>query len=106
MAQKGWRGWLERIGWAKCVFAGLLVLALTGLPGRLGSVVWVATWAVVAGLGSFVILRAGLRQVRKQIWWLRKRLLVAYVFIALVPIVLLAFLIEMGALAVASQVSG
>jgi sigma-B regulation protein RsbU (phosphoserine phosphatase) len=106
MAQKGWRGWLEQIGWAERVFAVLLVLALTGWPGRLGNGVWLATWAVVVGLGSFVILRAGLRQVRKQIWWLRKRLLVAYVFIALVPILLLAFLIEMGALAVASQVSG
>ena len=76
------------------MFAVLLVVALTGLPGRLGTGVWLAAWAVVVGLGSFVILRAGLRQVRKQIWWLRKRLLVAYLFIALVPIVLLAILIE------------
>ena len=43
MAQKGWRGWLEQIGWAERVFAVLLVLALTGLPGRLGDGVWLAT---------------------------------------------------------------
>jgi len=106
MAQEGWRGWLDRIGWAERVFAVLLVLALTGLPAQLGTGVWLAVWTVVVGLGSFVILRAALRQVRKQIWWLRKRLLVAYLFVAVVPIVLIAILIEMGALAVASQVSG
>jgi sigma-B regulation protein RsbU (phosphoserine phosphatase) len=106
MAQEGWRGLLNRIGWAERVFAVLLALALTGLPARLGGGARLLVWAAVVGLGSFVILRAGVRQVRKQIWWLRKRLLVAYLFIALVPIVLLAILIEMGALAVASQVSG
>lgn len=106
MAQEGWRGWRKHVGWAEGVFAVLLAVALTGLPARLGNAAWLVVWVATAGLGSFVILRAAVRQVRKQIWWLRKRLLVAYLFIALVPIVLLAILIEMGALAVASQVSG
>lgn len=106
MEQEGWRGWRKHVGWAEGVFAVLLAVALTGLPARLGNAAWLVVWVATAGLGSFVILRAAVRQVRKQIWWLRKRLLVAYLFVALVPIVLLAILIEMGALAVASQVSG
>ena len=104
MTQGRARTLLGHIGWAERIFAIVFVLALSGLPRKLGTGPSLGVWALVYLLGSFAVLRGGLRLVRQQIWWLRKRLLVAFLFIAVVPIVLLGILTEMGAYALASQV--
>jgi sigma-B regulation protein RsbU (phosphoserine phosphatase) len=87
------------------LFAIALVIALIGLPRLLGATAVLLAWLVVYLLGAVAVLRGGLTLVRHQIWWLRKRLVVAYLFIAVVPIVLLAILTEMGAYTLASQVA-
>jgi sigma-B regulation protein RsbU (phosphoserine phosphatase) len=103
MAQGRWRKFFNQIGWAERLFGIFLLVALTGLPRQLGPGVSLFVWALVYCVGTFALLRRGLVLVRQQIWWLRKRLLVAYLFIAVVPIVLLAILTEMGAHTLASQ---
>lgn len=104
MAQGRGRSFLSQIGWVERLFGIFLLIALTGLPRRFGAGVYLLVWAVVYGLGSIALLRRGLVLVRQQIWWLRKRLMVAGLFIAVFPIVLLAILTEMGAYTLASQV--
>lgn len=104
MAQGRGRKFFSQIGWAERLFGIFLLVALTGLPRRFGSGVFLFTWALVYGFGTFALLRRGLALVRQQIWWLRKRLVVAYLFIAVVPIVLLGILTEMSAYTLACQV--
>ena len=104
MAQGRGRNFFSKIGWVERLFGIFLLVALTGLPRRFGPVAFLSIWALVYCLGTFALLRRALTLVRQQIWWLRKRLVVAYLFIAVVPIVLLAILTEMGAYTLASQV--
>jgi sigma-B regulation protein RsbU (phosphoserine phosphatase) len=104
MAQGRGRSFFSQIGWVERLFGIFLLVALTGLPRRFGPVAFLSTWALVYCLGSIALLRRGLVLVRQQIWWLRKRLMVAYLFIAVIPIVLIAILAEMGAYTLASQV--
>jgi len=104
MAQGRGRSLFSQITWTERLFGIFLLVAITGLPRRFGSGVFLSVWAIVYLLGAFALLRRGLRLGRQQIWWLRKRLVVAYLFIAVVPIVLLAILIEVSAYTLASQV--
>jgi sigma-B regulation protein RsbU (phosphoserine phosphatase) len=104
MAQGRGRKFFSQIGWAERLFGIFLLIALTGLPRRFGSGVFLFTWTLVYCLGTFALLRRGLALARQQIWWLRKRLVVAYIFIAVVPFLLLAVLTELGAHTLASQV--
>jgi phosphoserine phosphatase RsbU/P len=104
MAQGRRRSFFSQISWVERLFGIFLLVALTGLPRRIGPGVFLFAWALVYCLGTFALLRRGLALVRQQIWWLRKRLVVAYLFIAVVPIVLLGILTEMGANTLASQV--
>jgi phosphoserine phosphatase RsbU/P len=104
MAQGRGREFFSRIGWVERLFGIFLLVALTGLPRRFGSGVYFSVWALVYCLGIVALLRRGLALVRQQIWWLRKRLVVAYLFIAVVPIVLVLILTEVGANTLASQV--
>ena len=104
MAQGRGRSLFSQVTWTERLFGIFLLVALTGLPRRYGSGAFLLSWGVVYVLGTFALLRRGLRLVRQQIWWLRKRLVVAYLFIAVVPIVLLGILTEMAAYTLASQV--
>lgn len=104
MAQGRGRNLLNQITWAERLFGIFLLVAITGLPRRYGQSAFLLIWAVVYLLGSFALLRRGLRFGRQQIWWLRKRLVFAYFFIGVVPIVLIAVLTEIGANILASEV--
>ncbi len=57
------------------------------------------------GLGAWVALRAARRLIRKVIWRLRNRLIVAYLFIAVTPIVLILVLAGLGIWMSATQVA-
>jgi sigma-B regulation protein RsbU (phosphoserine phosphatase) len=104
MAQGRGRSLFSQITWTERLFGIFLLVAITGLPRRYGPGTFLLTWAMVYLLGSFALLRRGLRLGRQQIWWLRKRLVVAYLFIAVVPVVLIGILIEVSAYTLASQV--
>jgi sigma-B regulation protein RsbU (phosphoserine phosphatase) len=83
---------ISRIGWwERLFFAFLLLLILTGVFGM--STGWTALAVVGLIITAPVALwRIGKLLLRTLIWRLRNRLIVAYVFIAVVPLVLLATL--------------
>jgi phosphoserine phosphatase RsbU/P len=86
---KRWRDYWRRLGLVDKAFVILAlvfaVLRLAGAPGGL---------QILAGVGAFLLGVASLFRLarytmRRAIWRLRNRLMVAYVFIAVVPIVLI-----------------
>ena len=87
------------------VFAALVVVySLTMLiPGLSGLAVAMQISLTVVGV--WLIIRYWKRAVRKILWRLRNRLIVAYLLIALVPIVLITTLIGLGAYMVIGQMS-
>lgn len=104
MARLGPRdgGW--KLGWLETVFVGSLgILALLQWSGiRPGLKFLVGVVAIFSGL--MVLGRLALLGMRRAIWRLRDRLLVTYLFIAVVPVVLTAFFAQLGAWALSSQV--
>jgi sigma-B regulation protein RsbU (phosphoserine phosphatase) len=87
------------------VFAGVLVLYLilrTVTPGS-GFETFVAFATYV--LGSVVLLRLLRIGLRKLTWRLRNRLMVAYLFIAVLPILLVLTLVALGGYMLAGQVA-
>ncbi len=104
MARLGPRnaGW--RLGWLETVFLGSLGLLalLQWSDPRPGLKFVVGAVAIVSGL--LVLGRLALLGMRRAIWRLRDRLLVTYLFIAVVPVVLTAFFAQLGAWALSSQV--
>ena len=97
------RSFLVRLGWIEKVFAALvalnfLLLAVAPLSGWRS---FVRFAAVIFGLiVLFKLIRVASRRV---IWRLRYRLLVTYLFIAVVPVTLILLLAGLGAYALASQ---
>lgn len=85
---------------AACVLASLAAQWLA--PGRIATVL---LQLAAFGLGFFLAWRHGLRAVRRLIWRLRNRLIVAYVFIAVVPMLMLAVLTLAGAWVVSGQIA-
>jgi len=77
-----------------------LVIAGAGLSAASKAVAMLA----VTGLGAAVAIKHAARLVRRGIWRLRNRLVVSYLFIAVVPILLLLILAETGAYVLSSQV--
>jgi len=95
-------GW--KLGWLETVFIGSLgLLALLQWSAfRPGLKLLVGTVSILSGL--LVLGRLALLGMRRAIWRLRDRLLVTYLFIAVVPVVLLAFFGQLGVWALSSQV--
>jgi sigma-B regulation protein RsbU (phosphoserine phosphatase) len=61
---------------------------------------------IVAELGVFVCAIAlAIRLLRKAVWRLRNRLIVTYMFIALVPVVLIALLVSLGGYILINQLA-
>ena len=75
---------------------------MVGRTAALGGQLLAALVAIALGL--VVVARQGLRLSRRTIWRLRNRLIVAYLFIAVIPIVLLLVLAQLGAWALTRQV--
>lgn len=80
-----------------------LVLALSKIMP--GSVLVPVVSLVLLGAGVWVVCRWVRRLVRHAIWRLRNRLLLSYVFIAVVPVLLLGILGAFGAWALSGQVA-
>ena len=85
---------------AACVLASLAAQWLAP-----GSTATVLLQLAAFALGFLLAWRHGLRAVRRLIWRLRNRLIVAYVFIAVVPMLMLAVLTLAGAWVVSGQIA-
>lgn len=94
--------WLGRVGLAFLIL--LFVYLASGFAGALAGLRIVAGFGV-AITGVWLIVRLLLRAARHAIWRLRNRLMVTYLFIAVVPIVLVAALAGLGALSLVNQIA-
>ena len=101
----GLKALLRKLGWLDKVFLAVLaaaVVASYAYPGSGGQVLlsFVAfVLSVAVGFKWLVVL------VKKAIWRLRYRLLVAYLFIAVVPILLIVVLVWLGTYMLTGQVA-
>jgi len=105
MAFSAWQYRLRSLGWAQRIFA-LSVVAALGLRFAAPDSLWTLFFQLIATVSGIVVIwryLAGL--VRRAIWRLRNRLIVAYLFIAVVPILMLAVLTLAGAWAVSGQIA-
>src|SRR5690348_11607169 len=93
------------IGRVERIFAVLLLayIASTYIPDSSGLQVLLKAAAVV--LGGWVFLRLARGLVVRLLWRLRNRLIVSYIFIALVPVVLITLLIGLGISLVGGQLT-
>lgn len=85
------------------IFGLLLYIALFILIPASGFITFLQLVLIV--LGSWIVLRLTRVALRKAIWRLRNRLIVAYVLIAVVPILLILILAGLGAYMLAGQVA-
>lgn len=105
MLSPGWLKQLRSAGRLELLFAAGVLASLAAqwrAPGRLAAVL---LQLAVFTLGFLLLWRHGLRLVRRLIWRLRNRLIVAYVFIAAVPMLMLAVLTLAGAWVVSGQIA-
>src|SRR5689334_22494041 len=89
------------LGWAGLVF--LLLLAAQLISRQFGVRVSPLLNLAVYAAGAWLALRLIRLAFRRGIWRLRNRLLAAYLFMAVVPILLIATLAYLSARVVASQ---
>lgn len=78
-----------------------ILLSFLPLPGLLA----LAAQGVVAFLGGWTFVRTTRTGIRQMLWRLRNRLIVAYIFIALVPVVLISTLVGLGASLIGGQLA-
>jgi len=96
---------LRRLGKLEKTFAALLVLYLALLFFAPSSAFTALTQVVLILLGLWLLIRLARMGVRHAIWRLRNRLLMTYLFIALVPILLILVFVGIGAYALSSQLA-
>ncbi len=96
---------LRRLGMPEKVFIVLLLLyaALASLIASNGFLTFLRVVLIL--LGIWVLIRLARDGVRKAIWRLRNRLLMTYLFIAVVPILLILVFAGVGAYALSSQLA-
>lgn len=95
-------GRTTRLGQAFVLLASAYALARSlGAEGVLTSLLGIGVWL----LGGMVLVRLARIGLRRAIWRLRNRLIVAYVFIAVVPVALVAALVGIGAWILAGQIA-
>lgn len=106
MAFSGWLNTIRSLGWIERLFAVFLVLsAILYWRGGLDSLPGLLLLLTTVFFGFATLWRVGVRLVRRAIWRLRNRLIVAYLFIAVVPILLLAVLTVTGAWMISGQIA-
>jgi sigma-B regulation protein RsbU (phosphoserine phosphatase) len=103
--QKGYAAYWRLLGRIEKAFLVLVVIYAALYFSRIAP-----TLQSLAGLAAFVfglltLFRLARRAVRKAIWRLRNRLIVAYLFIAVVPIVLILTLVGIAGWAVIGQMA-
>ncbi|MDX2269690.1 MAG: PP2C family protein-serine/threonine phosphatase [Bryobacter sp.] len=94
-----------QFGWWERLFALLLVTFVSSSVMQWSPLITGLSLAGVIITAPVAIWRVGRMLLRSFIWKLRNRLIVAYVFIALVPLVLLGVLVVAGAYVVTGQMA-
>jgi phosphoserine phosphatase RsbU/P len=94
---------LRRTGKLERIFAVLLLAYVCLLLVVPHSVFVPLLQLALLGAGGWLLFRLARMGVRKLIWGLRNRLLVAYLFIAVVPVLLIVLLAGMGCFILARQ---
>jgi sigma-B regulation protein RsbU (phosphoserine phosphatase) len=93
---------MSRVGLAFLLFAALWgLLAVTHLAPGFSVLIAI----VEIGLGTILLFRLARYLVRQSIWRLRNRLIVSYLFIGVMPVVLILILVGIGGWIVAGQVA-
>lgn len=105
MASPGWLNTWRGAGWVERLFAAGVVASLGAQWAAPGRTVTVLLQLGTFLLGFLLVWRHGLRAARRLIWRLRNRLIVAYVFIAAVPMLMLAVLTLAGAWVISGQIA-
>src|SRR5438477_11200255 len=85
------------------LFLVLADIAVSVFPGSAGLRA-VLTIAIVI-LGPFVLVRFAIRNLNRTMWRLRNRLIVSYLFIAVVPLLLVTALIAIAGYVLVGQVA-
>ena len=96
---------LQRLGKLGTFFAIVLLLYIVlRLVFPRGPLLPLVTIVLIVS-GTWLAIRVTRRVIRTAIWRLRNRLLVTYIFIAVIPVLLIITLGAMGAYALASQIA-
>ncbi len=82
---------------------GAALSAVDRFQGGVPSLLWFVFWVTFIPAAVYVLLRLGRFVKRKLLWRLRWRLMVTYVFIAVVPILLILIQVGLGAYIVNGQ---
>jgi sigma-B regulation protein RsbU (phosphoserine phosphatase) len=90
---------------AETGLAASAAIVLAGWWAPLPLPLWLGAICAALILGGVLGVKYGARLLRKAIWRLRNRLIVAYVFIAVIPIVLLLGLVRFGSRYLGEQIS-
>src|SRR6266700_4947366 len=93
------------LGWAGLVFFAFLIADEAVEAIAPNSRLYAFISACTNASGAWLVVRLFRLAIRRGIWRLRNRLLAAYLFMAVVPILLIATLAVLGARAVASQLA-
>jgi sigma-B regulation protein RsbU (phosphoserine phosphatase) len=103
--RKGYREYWSRLGWIeKTLLVLLAIYALLKVTG-LSSTWQFITAVAVFVFGSAALIRLTYALTRKAIWRLRNRLIAAYLFIAVVPIILIVLLAGLAGYTLVGQVA-
>ena len=97
--------WHWKPGWLEIAFVLFLLadIALSFVPGA--TMAGVAVTLVCYVLGTIVVVRFVRRNLKQALWRLRNRLIVSYLFIAVVPIALLMLLVVTAGRVLIGQVA-
>ncbi len=96
---------ISRIGWWERIFCLILVIFVSALAMGWSDIVISLSVLGLIITGPMAIWRLGRLMMRSIIWRLRNRLIVAYLFIALVPLVLLSLLAVVATYVVTGQMA-
>lgn len=96
---------ISRIGWWERIFCLILLIFLSALSMGWSDVVISLSVVGMIITGPMAIWRLGRLMMRSIIWRLRNRLIVAYLFVALVPLVLLSLLAVVATYVVTGQMA-
>ena len=103
--QKGIVGNFRRLGRIGQAFLAATAAFLLAHYLHASPAIQIVTGLVVAFLGIVAVYRLARRVARKAIWRLRNRLIVAYLFIAVVPVVLILSLVIFAGKGIIGQVA-
>ena len=100
-----WISKLKKLGKLEKVFCFLPLVYLGLIVFRPASMFVPLTQIVLLLMGAWIAFRLTRAGMRKAIWRLRNRLLVTYLFIAVVPVALIVVLVGVGGYALISQLA-